>query len=75
MESPATIREVVETALKNHPKQCIFREDTVDYCVKHVQKNEAPYWNRSNYIDCLEEALKECEIYCPHEGIDRRDNS
>lgn len=72
------IRLIVETALKIHPKECIFRVDTVDYVLEYVNKAAHMRYNRPDlltegfYIQMIVDAFKKCEIYCPKEGIDRR---
>ena len=67
-----TIDEVVRTAIRCHPKDCVFTPNAIE--------NVVAKWNAENFldifspfaIDFLEEAIKAEEIYCPHEGIDKR---
>jgi len=70
--STIIISEIVRTSIRCHPKECVFTPDAVE---KIVAK-----WEASNFIDIysfgaddfLAEAIMAEEIYCPHEGIDRR---
>ncbi len=66
------IEEVIRTTILNHPKDCIFTPDAV--------KNIIAKWKVSGFRDVYEfgaedflvEAIMAEEIYCPHEGIDKR---
>jgi hypothetical protein len=66
------IEEIVRTTIFNHPKNCIFTPDAVERVTAK--------WNAANFRDIYEfgaqdflaDAIMAEEIYCPHEGIDRR---
>lgn len=62
------IEAIIETVIRTHPEDCIFGPNPVQLAVRHFE-NDATDRSR---IDVLEEAIKAQEIYCPHEGIDRR---
>lgn len=64
----ALIREIVELVIKQHPKECIFHPDAVH----NIVSNMPLYRSNDELIDYLASAVREQEIYCPHEGIDRR---
>lgn len=61
-------RTVVQIVIAHHPKDCIFTPDAENNIVNAlaVAKDE------ESFINICDEALRENEIYCPHEGIDRR---
>jgi hypothetical protein len=71
------IRNIVETTLRNHPPDCIFHPNAVDNVIKKVLGKsfivsaEGPIG--ITLEDFLVEAIEAEEIYCPHEGIDRRE--
>lgn len=67
-------REIIEITIRNHPAKCIFRENTVDYCTKHMERFYHLEKNIYKNLDELARVLGECEIYCLHEGVDRREN-
>jgi len=69
----SNIAEIVRTAIHNHSKRgCVFTPNAVE--------NVIAKWNGANFRDVYEflaedflvEAIGEEEIYCPHEGIDKR---
>ena len=74
------IRDIVEASIRNHPNDCIFRVDTVQFVIDWVEHQYNLYkdWpeisdRKEFYIMEIAMALGQCEIYCPHEGIDKRD--
>ncbi len=67
------IREVIRTAILCHPKNCVFTPDAIESIIVK--------WKASGFRDVYEfgaedflaKAIMAEEIYCPHEGIDRRE--
>lgn len=64
-------RQIIETAINNHPKDCIFAPNAIENAVAEMEgiSQDLP---TSDLIDALVIAVERQEIYCPHEGIDRR---
>lgn len=71
MPSTPCVRDIVETTIRNHPKDCIFAPNAVDNICKSLGLLD-PHVDEEKFIEACIVALKENEIYCPHEGIDRR---
>ena len=71
------LRTVIEITIANHPKDCIFGPDPVDGAMQWLE-DHGPFLLKPNQrlsdslLDRLIEAIQLQEIYCPHEGIDRR---
>lgn len=66
------LREIVDTCLRNHPKECLFEENAVDKIMADIEERITDGSSAEEIIDVLEPAIKNREVYCPHEGIDRR---
>ena len=64
------IEEIINIVIANHPKDCIFHPDIVQN-VMAVVKAINPQ-TTDGLINVLETAITNNEIYCPHEGIDKR---
>jgi len=64
------LEDIIKTVIANHPKDCIFHPDTVKN-VMAIVKAINPQ-TIDGLINVLETAIVNNEIYCPHEGIDRR---
>lgn len=62
------VRDIVITVLRWHPPECIFADGAVD----RVVAKTANITDQKELIAALEREIKAEEIYCPHEGIDRR---
>jgi hypothetical protein len=72
--SESGIAEIVRITIFNHPPECVFAPNAVE--------NIIAKWRVSNLsgdqsyspalLYFLEDAIMAEEIYCPHEGIDRR---
>src|SRR5262249_27623052 len=71
MTHQPNIREIVETVVRNHPPPCMFQPNVVDRVMACLETALAV--NEENLLDAIERLIKENEIYCPHEGIDRRE--
>lgn len=67
--SEQTVREIVVTTIKNHKPPCLFAPNAADHIVGRIMKEAT---DQASFFDVCESALKEVEIFCPHEGIDRR---
>ena len=64
-----SIREIVETVIRNHPRECIFATGAVD----RIVADAVPFaHSKHECITYIAEAVRREEVYCPHEGIDRR---
>ena len=64
--------EHVRGVLAMHPAECIFELDAPRKIVQRLSGKTASWWteleNRKEFRACFIAS----EIYCPHEGIDRR---
>jgi hypothetical protein len=66
-------REVVRLVIERHPKECIFDPDALNNIMTVLEphlSNDAIL--TENLVLIIEKAIMDQEIYCPHEGIDRR---
>lgn len=68
--TPPSIREIVETTMAIHPKDCVFAPDAIENICEFVSARNN--YGEQHLIDLITEGFKRNEIYCPHEGIDRR---
>lgn len=66
------LREIIATTLKNHPSECIFEENALEKILDEVESKSSLDTPPGEYLDIMVDAVKNHEIYCPHEGIDRR---
>ena len=70
----SSIAQIAKTTILCHPKCCIFTPNAVENIV--AKWDALKISGDQNYspimIDFLEHAIKAEEIYCPHEGIDKR---
>ena len=64
--------EHIRKVLALHPAECIFELDAPRKIAQRLSGKTAMWWieseNRKEFIACWHAS----EIYCPHEGIDRR---
>lgn len=65
------IEDIIKTVIANHPKDCIFHPDVVQNVMAVVQATKPHTAESLVYV--LEDAITNNEIYCPHEGIDKRE--
>jgi hypothetical protein len=68
------VAEITRTVIRNHPKDCVFTPNAVENIVAKwnalkISGNQA---YSPMFEDFMVDALLAEEIYCPHEGIDRR---
>lgn len=63
--------DVVEVTRINHPPECIFDKDD-EWIVERTMDLAGPRPSKDAILDSCTIAFREAEIYCPHEGIDRR---
>lgn len=70
-QNTPNVREIIETVIRNHPQDCIFAPGAVDRVVIGAWKL-GPKATEAELLDYLSGAIGKEEIYCPHEGIDRR---
>lgn len=68
MVGTSVVRDIVRTVIKNHPKDCVFAPNAVDNVCAALARVKTP----AEFLNVCERTLKENEIYCAHEGIDRR---
>ncbi len=68
--SQEIIRDIVQTCLNNHPKDCIFTPNALEEILKEMSSSWDIY--SLTFVYDLSRAIERQEIYCPHEGIDRR---
>ena len=64
------IEEIIRLVITNHPKDCIFHPNVVQNVIAIVVAIDPQ--TTEDLMDVLEAAITSNEIYCPHEGIDRR---
>ncbi len=64
------LKDIVITTMRNHPRDCIFAPGAIERIVAGAPSQD--YYD-FGVVDYLEKAFKAEEIYCPHEGIDRRE--
>lgn len=65
-----SIEEIIKIVIANHPKDCIFHPDVVQNVMAIVKATKPQ--TTDGLINVLEAAIVQNEIYCPHEGIDKR---
>jgi hypothetical protein len=75
------LREIISTTLRNHPRECVFVPDAaeriearaLELLFKDVGSRSEPAERYTpHWVDAVAQAILEHEVYCPHEGIDRR---
>lgn len=67
------IADIVRTTIQNHPKDCVFTPNAVENIIaKFNISGRSGDYHSHGMEDCLAELIMAEEIYCPHEGIDRR---
>jgi hypothetical protein len=71
MTNKDTIREIVRTTIFNHPPECIFHPNALENILKNVDERNMNLHD-VYFLDELGELIQAEEIYCPHEGIDKR---
>lgn len=75
--------EMIKDVLKLHPMECVFELDAPKKILERLSNHPKDYWfSFGKYYTNIEgekrrtEEFRACwhasEIYCPHEGIDRR---
>lgn len=67
-------RQIARTVIDLHKSrgECEFAPNAVDDVAAEVLTKVVDRSDEAAVIDAMEEAIKRTEIYCPHEGIDRR---
>lgn len=68
MPSKLLLRNIVQDIMGRHPKECIFVSDAVNVIVSRVDQ----FAKKEDIVNQIYYAFQDAEIYCPHEGIDRR---
>lgn len=66
------LREIVQIVIQNHPRDCVFKPNAVQNILDAADEAAVSLSDSNTLIDFLEAAIREQEIYCPHEGIDKR---
>jgi len=64
------IENIIKAVIVYHPKDCIWHPDTVQNVMAVIRAINPQ--TMEDLIDLLEVTIVQNEIYCPHEGIDRR---
>jgi len=64
--------EHVRGVLKLHPAECVFELDAPRKIAERLAGKTASWWIEKENIKAFRECFTASEIYCPHEGIDRR---
>lgn len=60
--------------MRNHPPDCVFAPNAVENIIEYVaRETNLGETGHSELVNRLVEGFELNEIYCPHEGIDRRD--
>jgi hypothetical protein len=73
----------VKWVLRQHPTECVFELNAPEKILERLNQHPKDYWFSFGkyYINIEQEKLRndefracwhQSEIYCPHEGIDRR---
>jgi hypothetical protein len=65
----ADLRWIINRVVEMHPKDCVFAPDIVDLILADIPKDET---DEAKLVDLIEAGFRKYEIYCPHEGIDKR---
>ncbi len=64
------LEDIVRTTMTMHPSDCIFKTDTLETSVD-AAINFDENSTKEEIIDALATAFSSCELYCPHEQINR----
>lgn len=71
LNSRQMMRDVVRTVIRNHPSECIFIADAEEHIVsKFLEKVDADT-SGVDSTEILITLIRDAELYCPHEGINR----
>jgi len=62
----------VRGVLELHPVECVFELDAPRRIMQRLSVRPVGGWLRDENRDEFRECWQLSEIYCPHEGIDRR---
>ncbi len=65
-----SVFEIVQTTIRNHPADCIFAPNAAGNVTAAILAANPK--DIGEFVDICEKQLIENEIYCPHEGVDRR---
>ena len=66
-------REIVTTALRNHPPDCMFAPNALELILLELEPLKDANFYQVDIVGAIAVAILKYEIYCPHEGIDRRE--
>lgn len=58
--------DIVRTVLKHHPPECVF-DQTPERIAQAIDAQNPP--DEEQFLDAAVRAIRNAEIYCPHEGI------
>jgi hypothetical protein len=64
--------EHVRNVLALHPADCVFESDAPRKIVQRLSGKTALWWIKPENREEFRKCFTASEIYCPHEGIDRR---
>lgn len=65
------IKNVVTDVIKRNPKDCVFIADAINVITNRFYEKLSDDAPDSDIADLLVTLIKEAELYCPHEGINR----
>jgi len=72
--SRSLIENVASTVISRHALECVFEEDAItkitDEFFRVIEKD--PVLCIDVFYDLMVRCIQKYEVYCPHEGIDRR---
>ncbi len=71
MNTVQQLREIMETTIRAHGPSCIFKVDTIERCVNAGLFMALQCADKISTIDAIGNELISCELFCPHEGINR----
>lgn len=66
------VYEIVRLVIAEHPKDCIFDDNALEKATDEVLTKVTDWMDYAQVTALFEDAIQGQELYCPHEGIDRR---
>jgi hypothetical protein len=64
--------EHIRGVLALHPAECVFELDAPKKIAQRLSGKTASWWIKIENREAFRACWTASEIYCPHEGIDRR---
>ncbi len=70
------VEKVTVRAIELHQERgCWFQDNTKQEVLRRFNRERAYLMHDEQFKNWLEQTLLEYEVYCPHEGIDRRETA